>query len=80
MKSSTSMAQTTMNHASPSLSQQSSKLNKTRASTAKSTTSFMSAGRQSTNDFYKAEKRAGRVRDDDTLSVTEKSMVEKTLN
>jgi hypothetical protein len=57
---------------------QSSKLNKTRASTAKSTTSFTSA-RQSTSDFYLAEKRAGRVRDDDTLSVAEKNIVEKSL-
>lgn len=57
---------------------QSSKLNKTRASTAKSTISNISA-RQSTNDYYMAEKRAGRVRDDDTMSVAEKSMVEKSL-
>ena len=30
-------------------------------------------------DYYIAEKRAGRVRDDDTLSVADKSTVEKAL-
>ena len=65
--------------ASPQMSLQSSKLNKTRASTAKSTTSFYSAAAQSTSEYYLAEKRAGRVKDDDTLSVAEKSMVETCL-
>jgi len=57
---------------------QSAKLNKTRASTAKSTMSFSSA-RQSQSQFYIAEKQAGRVVDDDTLSVADHSIVEKTL-
>ena len=35
--------------------------------------------RQSQSQFYLAEKAAGRVKDDDTLSVADSSMVEKTL-
>lgn len=38
-----------------------------------------SRSKQSTADFYLAEKRAGRVREDDSISIAEKGMVEKTL-
>ena len=58
---------------------QSFKHPQTRASTAKSTISQYSAGRMSNADYYLAEKLAGRVRDDDTLSVADKSTVEKAL-
>lgn len=52
---------------------------KSRASTAKSTTSFDSEARRSFCHFYNAEKQANRVRNDDTMSEAESVLVHKTL-